>query len=174
MPVHENGVHWCLLVVHIPKREILYYDRYAQLVLRDSSCTHVSRYNVNVHHAGCAQVEVMTPSRSFHSVYGHLEYYNVKRAKRLIKALFMWLVLEAIDKDCEERVLGSPSLGIPRSPSKHCSLDMVSSVDMPNTRMHTTAQSQHAGLVPDSKAICCLHNTIVTMPCSSLHCITQL
>jgi len=29
VPVHENGIHWCLLVVHIVKRQILYCDRYA-------------------------------------------------------------------------------------------------------------------------------------------------
>jgi hypothetical protein len=36
-------------------------------------------------------------------------YYNEARAHKLIRALFIWVVLEAQDKECWDRVMGSSS-----------------------------------------------------------------
>lgn len=40
------------------------------------------------------------------SVFGHVEYYSEERAKHIVKALYMWLVMEAVDKHCEDWILG--------------------------------------------------------------------
>lgn len=117
VPVHENGIHWCLLVVHIPKRQILYCDRYALMEFQHHRQMQILFAACIMRCQGVTGLNA-TESMSFKcltcSVFDHAEYYDEKRTHHMVKALFMWLVLEAFDKCCEERILGDRQCsGIP-------------------------------------------------------------
>eukprot|EP00892_Ulva_mutabilis_P003849 jgi/Ulvmu1/1836/UM119_0055.1 len=101
IPIHENAVHWCLLIVHIPKRQILYCD----------------------------------------SVYENAAYYDARRARRLIKALYLWLVLEAVDKCCEQRVLRKPGPCGTQGSDSICMHGMASSMDNFKSSMHSATMA---------------------------------
>lgn len=97
VPVHENGAHWCLLVIDIPERCIEYYDRCLSMLLQ------------LVRVAG-----TRSKTRVACSMVGRSGFYDEQRVRRLIDLLFGWLVFEAHDKGCVAHVFG-PSM----SPGGH-------------------------------------------------------
>ena len=131
-------MHWCLLVVDIPARKLLYMDRCAVCSVDCgqpvcNSVTVTRRLPALMQASLCwpsdQSVTVMTTGqncrrrlryRRLHcSMIGRADYFSPARAAFLLRALFAWLVLEAHDKGCAERIFGARSAAHSTSSNAH-------------------------------------------------------